>query len=85
MRKILPAVFFERGKKMNKKQTFCLWLGIIFIAYPIGAIIAAGEHTFSTVILPFVLWSLAVLLVTAGLIYALKDKPKPKEKEGTEE
>jgi hypothetical protein len=70
---------------MNKKQMFCLWLGIIFIAYPIGAVIAAGGDVSSKVILPLVLWGLAVLFVTAGLIYLFKDKPKNKEKEGTEE
>ncbi len=68
---------------MNKKQLVCMWLGIIFIACPMGLMGLAGGagHASSKVILSLVLWSLAVLLVTAGLIYTFKDKPKDNEKE----
>ena len=57
---------------MNKEQWICLVGGLGGIFIPVGQ----------------ELWQfgiIAVLIITGGLIYRFRDKPKDKEKEGTEE
>jgi len=58
---------------MNKKQFMCLLIGVSGILTPIG------EEFWQ-----FIIWVIAVLIITGVLIYIFKDKPKDKEKEGTE-
>ena len=105
---------FVRGKKMNKKQTVCLCLGIIVFVLmglfppctllsPIGDYVKYGykfiwnqfkgryygdarddllwESRIDASRL-FVQWA-AVAVITAGLIYTFKGRPKDKEKERT--
>ncbi len=64
---------FVMGKKMNKEQWICLVAGLSGIFIPVG-------QDFWQ----FGIWVIAVLIITGVLIYRYRDKPKDKEKEGTE-
>ena len=100
---------------MNKKQTFCLWLGILVFVLmglfppcmtigPAGDYVKYGYRFISNQFKAgyygdvrdellwqsridafrlFAQWA-TVAVITAGLIYTFKDKPKDKEKKGTE-
>ena len=59
---------------MNKEQWICLVGGLGGIFIPVGQ-----------ELWQFGIWVIAVLIITGGLIYRFRDKPKDKEKEGTEE
>lgn len=75
---------------MNRKQIICMWLGIaVFVLIGLAATTNYGGIYLwrgGKLILPgfIVLW-ICISVVTAGLIYTFRDKPRDKEKEGTEE
>ena len=72
---------------MNKKQLICKWSGVVvFIAIPLLWAAFFGSYGHCVFCWPrLILWAIMVYSATAGLIYIFKDKPKDKEKEGTEE
>lgn len=79
---------------MKKRQKICLWLGIIIFVliglFPPNTIrdgwpwfiFELRGHTicYSKLMVQWIL----VVVITSSLIYALRDKQKVKEKEGTE-
>jgi hypothetical protein len=54
-----------RNFSMNKKQTICMWIGIVLFAL------------FTLEVTP----AIGVVVVTAGLIYTFRDKQKPEDKD----
>lgn len=72
---------------MNKKQKYCLWIGIIAFAFvgltsQIGNIYTANTTTDTIVYISKLLVRWVVIgVVTAGLIYTFRDKKDKKSRE----
>lgn len=65
---------------MNKKQLVCMWVGIAAIEW-VGFLRIPVLWDYVVDWSGFVLWTILISLVTAGLIYTLRDK---KRREGEE-
>lgn len=57
---------------MNKKQLFTMWMGILLIVTPILYSLSNEIDWIVFLITKLTLWSIAVVLVTGGLIYTFQ-------------